>query len=86
MDEEALARFAASLVLAGWGRPVRAASQPGAGMNSATALVDLADQQAVLKRMRDSSAGALAAGCEVVQRLPRHGLITGEPLAPLPAT
>jgi hypothetical protein len=55
-------------------------------MNSATALVDLADQQAVLKRMRDSSAGALAAGCEVVQRLPRHGLITGEPLAPLPAT
>ena len=76
-----MARFAASLVLAGWGRPVRAASPLGGGMNSATALVDLADQRAVLKWVRDSSAGALAAGCEVAQRLARHGLITGEPLA-----
>ena len=80
MDEEALTRVAAGLVLAGWGRPVRAVSPLGGGMNSATALVDLGDQRAVLKWVRDSSAGALAAGCEVARRFARLGLITGEPL------
>ena len=75
-----MARVAATLVLAGWGRPVCAASPLGGGMNSATALVDLPDQRTVLKWVRDTTAGALAAGCEVARRLARHGLITGEPL------
>lgn len=48
-------------------------------MNSATALVDLIDEQAVLKCVRGASATALAAGCEVAQRLAHHGLVTGEP-------
>ena len=62
VDEDALTRVAPGLVLAGWGRPVRAVSPLGGGMNSATALVDLGDQRAVLKWVRDTSAGAFEAG------------------------
>ena len=46
-------------------------------MNSATALVDLIDERAVLKWVRDPA--ALAAGCDAAQRLARHGLLTGQP-------
>jgi homoserine kinase type II len=46
-------------------------------MNSATALVDLADERAVLKWTRDAS--ALAAGCGAAHRLAQHGLLTGQP-------
>ncbi len=48
-------------------------------MNSATAMVDLIDERAVLKWVSDTSAAGLAAGCEVAQRLARHGILTGEP-------
>lgn len=79
MDDQSLARVAADLVRAGWDRPIRAAEPLGGGMNSATALLDLDDGQAVLKWVPDSSVAALAAGCEVARRLARHGLVTGEP-------
>ncbi|MET0693016.1 MAG: phosphotransferase [Propionibacteriaceae bacterium] len=64
-------------MLAGWSRPVESARPLGGGMNSATALVDLVDERAVLKWVRDPV--ALAAGCDAAQRLARHGLRTGQP-------
>lgn len=79
MDDQSLARAAADLVRAGWDMPSRSAEPLGGGMNSATALVELSDGQAVLKWVPDSAAVALAEGCEVARRLARHGLVTGEP-------
>ena len=79
VDDHSLARNAAGLVLAGWNRPVDSARPLADGMNSATALVDLIDERAVLKWVRDTSTAALAAGCDAAQRLARHGLLTGEP-------
>lgn len=55
---------------------VSAAAPLGGGMNSATAVVDLADERAVLKWVRD--AGALRAGCDAARRLAQHGLLTGD--------
>ncbi len=77
MDDHSLARDAAGLVLAGWNRSVDSVVPLGGGMNSATALVDLVDQRAVLKWVRDAS--ALAAGCDAARRLAQHGLLTGQP-------
>ncbi len=77
MDDHSLAREATGLVLAGWNRSVEAVAPLGGGMNSATALVDLVDERAVLKWTRDAS--ALAAGCDAAHRLAQHGLLTGQP-------
>lgn len=46
-------------------------------MNSATAVLDLADERAVLKWVRD--AGSLMAGCDAAHRLARHGFLSGDP-------
>jgi hypothetical protein len=48
-------------------------------MNSATALVELDDAQAVLKWVPESGAAGLAAGCDAAHRLARRGLLTGDP-------
>ena len=83
MDEEALARIAPQLVRTGWGRLVRRAEPLGGGMNSATALLELADGLFVAKWVPTASADALTAGCEVARMLARQGLVTGEPLPTL---
>jgi Ser/Thr protein kinase RdoA (MazF antagonist) len=80
MDEAALARIAPDLVRVAWGRVVRSAEPLGGGMNSATALLQLADGSFVAKWVPTASAAALTSGCEVAQLLARHGLVTGEPL------
>lgn len=48
-------------------------------MNSATAVVDIADERAVLKLVRDTSAAGLTAGCDAARRLAQQGLLTGDP-------
>lgn len=48
-------------------------------MNSATALVHLRDERAVLKWVPHTSVSGLAAGCDAARRLTRHGLLTGDP-------
>lgn len=48
-------------------------------MNSATAVVDLVDERAVLKWVPGTRAVGLATGCEVARRLAGRGLLTGEP-------
>lgn len=48
-------------------------------MNSATALVHLPEQRAVLKWVRTTSAAGLRAGCDAARRLAQHGLVTGDP-------
>lgn len=47
-------------------------------MNSATALIHLDDERAVLKWVRGSGVG-LTAGCDAARRLAWHGLLTGDP-------
>ena len=49
MDDQALAQSAAAVVRDGWNLDVSSAAPLGGGMNSATAVVDLADERAVLK-------------------------------------
>jgi Ser/Thr protein kinase RdoA (MazF antagonist) len=80
MNDELLARVAADLVLAGWDQQIESAEPLGGGMNSATALVGLGGERAVLKWVPQGSVGALASGCEVALLLARHGLLTGDPI------
>lgn len=80
MDDGLLARVAADLVLAGWAQQIQSAEPLGGGMNSATALVGLGGERAVLKWVPQGSAAALALGCQVAQLLARHGLLTGDPI------
>jgi hypothetical protein len=80
VDDQLLARVAADLTLVGWNRTVREVKPLGGGMNSATALVELADGRAVLKWVPRGAARALMAGCAIARQLAQHGLVTGEPI------
>jgi Ser/Thr protein kinase RdoA (MazF antagonist) len=79
VDDQSLAQNAAGLVRDGWDLPVGAAAPLGGGMNSATAVVDLLNERAVLKWVRTTSAAGLRAGCDAARRLAQHGLLTGDP-------
>lgn len=80
MDDQSLARMATDLTLAGWKYSVGEVKPLGGGMNSATALLQLDDGQAVLKWVPRVAVPALVDGCTIARRLARHGLATGEPI------
>ncbi len=80
MTEEWLATRLPAWVEAGWGQRVRSVEPTDAGMNSATAVVELDTGRFVAKWVPATQAAALASGSAVARRVARSGVSTGEPL------